>query len=500
MKVALVSIIRNERKDILPWLAWHAKLGFDSFILFDDHSDDGTEFLLKVSLRHLDVRLFRIENVATSFSERQRIVYLDVLSRMKNSFDWVIFLDPDEYLNLDRHHHIHDFLTLYKEPINAIAIHRCTYGTSQEILHPDYPDFHSFTRHGAPDHPLNRWVKSFIRPVFFNKEWVNCHYLPPAEGRYVTVEDKDIEWEQPGQTLTPAQWQTASILHYPGGCLEDIVSSALRGHGPTTPLKDIYTKELTCLQDSRPQGKTVSLLQWIRPLVMETAILALQKLEALFPPDKEKTSNTTERQNIQTDFQVARLIAWNKQKMEVQAGFAYTPEHLHGQSGIFLFYDRNAIPGPAMIFALDHQNNPLDFFIRSDSRLSGFLPYHCLPAPEPGHIRLQKQGGLSQKRTFLASVPREALIADRPVPYTWESFGTEFCEKTPNKQKWTDLLFFRLLMSFLSGPKSIKTILALSHQDHTLTIRLLPFFMEYLKPEEKRILKAQLHAVQPYLF
>ncbi|MDF7673613.1 glycosyltransferase family 2 protein [Acetobacteraceae bacterium ESL0709] len=497
MKVALVGIVRNERKDILPWLGWHAKLGIDTFVLFDDHSDDGTDLLLKTASLHLDIRLFRIENVANAFPDRKRIVYLDALNGLKDSFDWVGFLDSDEYLNLYRHDDIHDFLAHYAPPVNAVALHRCTYGSNQEILHPDYPDFHAFTRHGPAGHPLNRWIKSFIRPAFFNKQWENSHYFPLSEGRYVTAEGDDIEWEQPGQTRTPAQWQTANILYYPGGSMEELVARALRGHPASLSTGELYSEELNSIQDSRPQGRTVALLQWMRPLITEAATLALLALEPLFPPLSDKTLKD---KKVQAEFKIARLLPWNMQKLEVQAGFACLQERPQGQSEIFLLYDQSLLPAPSLIFALDSHNNPINFLIRADSRLSGFLPYQRLPAPETGAICLQKQGGLSQRRTFLTAVPHEPLIADRPVPAAWENFDTVPCTRSPNNRKWDDLPFVRLVRDFLSGPRTIRSILSLVHKDHVLTIRLLPFFMEYLSPEEKRIVQSQLSAVQPYLF
>lgn len=500
MKIALVAVIRNERKEILPWLGWHAQLGIDSFILFDDQSDDGTDLLLKTASRHLDIRLFRIENVATPFPERKRIAYLDAIYGLKESFDWVGFLDTDEYLFLNRQEHLRDLLSAYDESVKAVAFHRCTYGANQEILHPDYPDFHAFTRHGTADHPLNRWVKSFIRPAFFNGQWENAHYFPLKEGRYIDVEGHDIEWTQPGQTSTPAQWQTASLLHYPGGSLEELVGRALKGHTASLSLKELYSEELTAIQDSRPQGKTVALLNWMRPLVIEAATLALQALAPFFATEADEALSDEKAQYWKTDFKIARLIPWNKQPLEVQAGFASAQERPHDQSGIFLLYDQSQLPGPTLLFAIDRHNRPLDFLIRADSRLGGFLPYQRLPAPEAGHIHLQKSGGLSQRRTFLTTVPRETLIADRPVAAGWESFTVQPCPRPPHGYNWEDYPFIRLTRAFFSSSHSLKTILALARQDHALTIRLLPFFMNYLSSEERKIIQAQLHAVQPYLF
>ncbi|UMM64280.1 glycosyltransferase family 2 protein [Aristophania vespae] len=500
MKVALVGIVRNERKDILHWLGWHAKLGIDSFIIFDDNSDDGTDLLLKAASLSLDIRFFRIEKASNSFSERKRIVYLDAIAGLKKSAEWVLFLDTDEYLNLYRHNHVHNFLAEFDEKVGAIAVNRCTYGANREILRPEHPNPYAFTHHSAPNHRYNRWIKSFIRPSYFNGVWENNHYFPLVKGRYVSPEGKDVQWVQPGETSTPAEWKTARIMYYPGGSLEQLVERERRGHASTIRLEDLYSELMTKIHDSRPQGQVKAIKEWMRPIIMQGVALTLTKIQRLFPLQHEETL-TTENQNLwKTNFKIARVIPWNQQRLEIHGGLVCAQERPQNRSTLFILYDKTKIPGTALLFALNNTNNPLDFSIHADSRLLGFLPYDLLPAQTDGRVFLRKKGGLSQKRNFLTTVPNEPLVSDRPNTALWETFELQECPTALDSKPWEEFPFIRLIKAFLSSTRNIKVILYLAKLDRALSVRLLPFFLDYLPLDEKLFLEAQLMAVQPFLF
>jgi hypothetical protein len=59
MKVAVCLMVRDEADDIASWLAWYHLLGFDTCIVYDDHSTDGTWDVLCAAARVQDVRVFR---------------------------------------------------------------------------------------------------------------------------------------------------------------------------------------------------------------------------------------------------------------------------------------------------------------------------------------------------------------------------------------------------------------------------------------------------------
>ncbi|NHN84501.1 hypothetical protein GOB93_07565 [Acetobacter musti] len=43
MKTAVCLVVKNEDTEIVYWIAWYKALGFDSFIIYDDFSDDATD-------------------------------------------------------------------------------------------------------------------------------------------------------------------------------------------------------------------------------------------------------------------------------------------------------------------------------------------------------------------------------------------------------------------------------------------------------------------------
>ena len=55
MKSAICMIVRDEARDILEWIAFHARAGFDAQVIFDNGSTDGTAELIQgraAPLRH----------------------------------------------------------------------------------------------------------------------------------------------------------------------------------------------------------------------------------------------------------------------------------------------------------------------------------------------------------------------------------------------------------------------------------------------------------------
>src|ERR1700712_5735452 len=162
MKVAVVAFIKNEDSDLTAWLAWYSILGVDTIILFEDGSDDFTYEVAQAASRCQDIRLLRADSSIPNYWERQIAAYREALARFSQKFDWIGFLDGDEYLHLPLDGAIKPFLGRY-EGANGIGLSWCLYGSNGHILKPHIPAMEAFTRHTAlrPDFNV---MKSFVRP------------------------------------------------------------------------------------------------------------------------------------------------------------------------------------------------------------------------------------------------------------------------------------------------------------------------------------------------
>lgn len=504
MKTALVGIIRNEASDLLAWIGWHALLGVDTFVLFDDGSDDGTRDLLDAAAVQHDIRVFRInERRGLSWKaqqpvywERQRIVYMDALHALKGHVDWVGFFDTDEYLALHRHDTLKNFLRSFDQDVGAVGIHWCLYGSSGHVTRPDMPPFHAYTRHSTHENPVNRHVKTFLRPTAWNGEWHNPYAFPLQKGRYVGANGRELTWGPTlGVTETLPDWDTARIMHFRVRSLEHFVERARRRRDTQLTLAEFNEYDTNDCQDSRHQGRTPLVLDWMRRAVFQGVGKALTALPvSSSTPDSVSVSRPQGPHTLS----VSRLIPWNDDKLEIHGSRVCSQALPKNSTALFVLHS-DALPDKGFLFALDLKDNILDFSILADSRLTSFLDYTLVPTEEQGRIALQQTGGMSRRHAHLTTVPGEPLIADRPTVHLWETFRLDPAPVAPDGRAWHELSLIRLAENALSAPLTLSTIVHMARKDRFATIRLLPLLYSALSENEQKHLTAQLGPFAPFI-
>jgi glycosyltransferase involved in cell wall biosynthesis len=75
MKVAVVTVIKNEASDLAAWLAWYHTIGVDTIILFDDGSDDHTYDIAKAASQCQDIRVLRTDLDLPVRIDRQSVAF-----------------------------------------------------------------------------------------------------------------------------------------------------------------------------------------------------------------------------------------------------------------------------------------------------------------------------------------------------------------------------------------------------------------------------------------
>ena len=98
-RVALCAIVKNEARDIAEWLAYHTLLGFDTIIVFDNGSTDGTDAILEQAGKTLPVQ---VRPWPRRDPRYQTAAYEEACRELAGQFDWVAFFDADEFLVLHR--------------------------------------------------------------------------------------------------------------------------------------------------------------------------------------------------------------------------------------------------------------------------------------------------------------------------------------------------------------------------------------------------------------
>ncbi|MDV7398640.1 glycosyltransferase family 2 protein, partial [Arthrospira platensis SPKY1] len=96
MRLAIAAIFRNERPYIVEWLAFHRVIGFDSFYIADNASNDGsTELLQALDRLHL---LKWVPFPSPPGQAPQLPAYAQLLTRHVTDEDWIAVIDADEFI------------------------------------------------------------------------------------------------------------------------------------------------------------------------------------------------------------------------------------------------------------------------------------------------------------------------------------------------------------------------------------------------------------------
>jgi glycosyltransferase involved in cell wall biosynthesis len=220
MKSAVCLVVRNEEHDIAEWIAYHALLGFNTQIIFDNCSSDGTERVIRAAEGLYDIRFHQWTNRST---ESQMAAYEAACEAYKLEFDWIAFLDSDEFLVLTGQEKINTLLARF-ERWSGIAINWAIYGSSGHVDRPGDLILEAFTHRANTDFFATRHVKPIIRPSFASR-CLNPHCFDLSghiNGSYCNTLGKTMEWFPvsdgngiiPGLSRDFADYSIARVNHY----------------------------------------------------------------------------------------------------------------------------------------------------------------------------------------------------------------------------------------------------------------------------------------------
>ena len=98
MKVLLCGIAKCENHYIKEWVEWYRDLGVDHIVLYDNNDPDGERFE-EVIPEYIDSGYVEVINYRGK-TQCQINAYNDCYSKYKNKYDWFLFLDIDELLEV----------------------------------------------------------------------------------------------------------------------------------------------------------------------------------------------------------------------------------------------------------------------------------------------------------------------------------------------------------------------------------------------------------------
>ncbi len=216
MKVAACLIVKDEVRDIAEWLALYRLIGFDTLLVYDNGSTDGTRDVVDAAARQFDVR--RTEWGRNDFRS-QMDAYEDACRRWGSEFKWIGFFDVDEFLVLHQGLSLNEFLD--RSPaIAAVVANWALFGSSGQEEFPSGLIIESFTHRANTAFFPTHHVKSFVRPRSVLTSY-NPHFFV-VDGMTVDATGSPVAWHfdvnkgqpLPGVTRNAPDYSACQVNHY----------------------------------------------------------------------------------------------------------------------------------------------------------------------------------------------------------------------------------------------------------------------------------------------
>jgi hypothetical protein len=157
--LAICAILRDERRYLLEWIAYHQLLGVSRFLLFDNQSADGSQLVLAELKRLGLLDAVRVEGRGPPV---QPTAYLAGAQFLAGKVDFVAFIDLDEFLVAAPD--LPSQLADTPADVGAIGVCQTVFGSNAQARYASDLVISRFTARAQDERAEHRWVKIIARP------------------------------------------------------------------------------------------------------------------------------------------------------------------------------------------------------------------------------------------------------------------------------------------------------------------------------------------------
>lgn len=214
MRTAICMNVRNEEHDIAEWMAFHAEAGFGTQIIFDNASTDATADMVRAASHLWDVRY---HNWSQNDHKYQVDAYYTACHIYRHDFDWIAFIDSDEYFVTAALQPVGEFLAPFGL-FGAVGVNWAIYGSNGHRTRPDGLLTQAFIRRSEAGFFPNRHIKSVVQPKMV-LACENPHWFV-VEGGYCDTSGQALQWfedasgVQRGLSARVPDYSACRVNHY----------------------------------------------------------------------------------------------------------------------------------------------------------------------------------------------------------------------------------------------------------------------------------------------
>lgn len=115
MKTCICTLMKNGHEYLDEWLTYHFNLGIDMIYIYEDYTSKSHE---DICIKYPNVRLESVSTMIESNGQthsRQVQLWNSFMLKYQNDFDWVAFIDLDEFIMLEDGLNLKSFLSNYSD-------------------------------------------------------------------------------------------------------------------------------------------------------------------------------------------------------------------------------------------------------------------------------------------------------------------------------------------------------------------------------------------------
>jgi hypothetical protein len=169
--LAVCAIFRDEGPNLAEWVAYHLSVGADHFFLYDNESSDGGASALQTGPLKSYVTVIPIPS-----RPAQLPAYRHFIEFHAGSWDWVAFIDLDEFIHPIEADSIKDLLPRY-DAFSGVLLHWLNFGPNGHNRRPMGLVIENYTHRLPAEHSINRHVKSLVKTAHMTGE-PDVHVIP----------------------------------------------------------------------------------------------------------------------------------------------------------------------------------------------------------------------------------------------------------------------------------------------------------------------------------